>query len=109
MPSVIDLFLVPPVEYKQSNEEEEVLHKGVSVALSNNHTLCHGRQVDQRKKLVHKTSTAHLQIPLQHTCNQVINYASPFPLTDQTNFLSPPASATANNETITKLASHDTS
>ena len=36
--------------------------------------LCHGRQVDQREKVVHKTSTAHFQLPIQHTCNQVINY-----------------------------------
>ena len=78
MPSVIDLFLVPPVEYKLSDEEDEVLYERVSAALSNNHTLCHGRQVDQRKKLVHKISTAHLQIPLQHTCNQVINMHHPF-------------------------------
>ena len=73
------------------------------------HTLCHGKQVDQREKVVHKTSTAHFQLPIQYTCNQVINYASPFPLTDQTNFPSPPPSATANNGAIAKLPSHDTS
>ena len=39
---------------------------------------CHGRQVNQRKKVVHKTSTAHLQLPIQHTCNQVINDVSPY-------------------------------
>ena len=71
--------------------------------------LRHGRQVDQRKKVVHKTSTAHFQLPIQHTCNQVINYASPFPLTDQTNFLSPATSATVNNGAMAKVPSHDTS
>ena len=50
--------------------------------------------------MVHKTSTAHWQLPIQHTCNQVINDASPFPLTDQTNFLSPTTSATVNNGAI---------
>ena len=71
--------------------------------------LCHGRQEDQRNKVVHKTSTTHLELPIQHTCNQVINDVSPFQLNDETNFLSPPTSATANNGTITNLPSHDTS
>ena len=71
--------------------------------------LCHGRQEDQRRKVVHITSTAHLELPIQHTCNQVINDASPFQSTDETNFLSPTTSATANNGAITKLPSHDTS
>ena len=86
--------------------------------------LCQGRQADQRNKVVHKppqhtcsyqystlagTNTAHLQVPIQHTCNQVINDSSPFQLTDHTNFLSPTTSATENNGAIVQLPSHDTS
>ena len=65
--------------------------------------LCQGRQVDERNEVVHTTSTAHVQLPIKHTCNQVIKDESPLPLTDQTNFLSPPGSATANNGAMTKL------
>ena len=56
----------------------------------------------------YKTSTAHLKLPTQHNHNQVISHAAPFPLTDQTNFLSPATSATANNAVITEVPSHDT-
>ena len=65
--------------------------------------LCHGRQVDERNEVAHTTSTAHLQLPIQHACNQVTKDLSPLPLTDQTNFLSPSTSATANNGAMTKL------
>ena len=38
MPQISGLF-VSPCEYKLSDEEEEVLHRRVSVSLSNNHSM----------------------------------------------------------------------